>query len=158
MELTDCGGFAAILTKDKIDTRLEAADGTDVSQYVFYEAESADNVFSGTAVIANSALCSGGQKVGWIGMGEENALQFNIKVEKPGKYHVLLYYCSGENRDVTVTVNDSTVVQLTGLYSGSYDEPATVGFDVSLKAGVNTIKLANASYYASDFDRIAISK
>ncbi|NLJ96885.1 MAG: hypothetical protein GX321_06990 [Clostridiales bacterium] len=158
MDLLNVGGFAVMITKSTIDTSYEIGINTDIPGYVYYEAESEDNILSGASVIANSVTCSGTKKVGYVGNGPENTLEFNIEVKKEGTYRAILYYCSGENRKTYVSVNGGPEFELSGLNSGSYDNPEKIEFDVSLKVGVNVIKFSEPTYYAPDFDRLAISE
>ena len=153
------GGVAVMITKAEIDLDVYQMPDTDNENYTYYEAESPNNTLSGTAVTATATLCSGGKKVGYVGYGVNNTLTFNgITVEEAGTYEIILFYCSGENRRVTVTVNGADSQELTGLNSGSWNSYACVSFTVTLQAGENTITLSNPSYYAPDIDRIAVSK
>lgn len=129
------------------------------SNYIYYEAENINNTLSGAAKIASVSNCSGGSAVGYVGNGDQNALQFNkIKVTKKGTYQIKLDYCSGEQRNVTITVNNGKPIELTGLQSGGWSDPSEVTFKATLKKGSNVIKLTNATAYAPDIDLIAVSK
>ncbi len=153
------GGVAVMITKDEIDLEIYEDPDTDNENYTYYEAESSNNTLSGTAVTATAVMCSGGKKVGYIGRGQNNTLTFNgITVEEAGEYEIVLFYCSGETRKVTVTVNGADAQEVTGLNSHSWDSYASVSFTVYLNAGQNTITFGNASYYAPDIDRIGVSK
>lgn len=153
------GGAAVMITKGTIDTSVGENEAFNNPDYIYYEAESKENTLGGTAVIASSAFCSGSQKVGYVGNGAANTLTFNnIHVDKAGTYKLVLFYCSGENRKVQLTVNGATDYMLESLYSGDYVHPATAEISIELEAGDNTITLSNASYYAPDIDMIAISK
>ncbi len=157
LELIKAGGAAVIITKDVIDTDIVGAIDND--KYTYYEAESSANKLSGTAVKQDSAACSGGTKVGYVGNGAANTLTFNkVTVDKAGKYKLLVYYCCGESRKLFLTVNGETEYTLTDLNSGSYTNPTFAEIEIELKAGENTIMLSQPSYYAPDIDCIAISK
>lgn len=137
----------------------EAQSVKEDTGYTYYEAESNDNTLTGAATIANVSVCSGGSAVGYVGNGAQNAIQFNkLKVNKKGTYEIKLFYCSGETRNVTVTINNGKAMNLTGLNSGGWQQLKEVKFKVTLKKGTNVITLSNASGYAPDIDRIAISK
>jgi len=152
------GGAAVMITKGTIDTTVGVNEALNPSGYTYYEAESSANMLQGAAVKASSAFCSGGQKVGYIGY-KGNTLTFtNVSVPKDGTYTLLLYYCSGENRKVKLTVNGTTEYVLDGLNSGDFVHTAMAEVQIQLKAGENTIEFSNPNYYAPDIDRIAVSK
>lgn len=158
-DLLDAGGAAVIITKAEIDTTVAQSEDMNNPNYTYYEAESSDNTLSGAAVFQSSAFCSGSQKVGYVGNGANNTLTFNkISVDKDGVYKLMLYYCCGEDRKVTLTVNGDKTYEMTGLNSGDYVHTAVKEIEIELKAGENTIKLSNDAYYAPDIDRIAVSK
>ncbi len=157
LDLIKNGGAAIIITKEKLDISVEGA--VNDSEYTYYEAESPTNKLAGAAVTQSSAFCSGGGKVGYIGNGSANTLTFEkITVTEDGTYSLLLYYCCGEARSVILTVNGETEYTLTGLNSGSYTHPTFIEVEIELKAGENTVKLSQPTYYAPDIDMIAISK
>lgn len=156
--MVDGGGFAAIITKRTIDTAVEGAEEYNDPDFTYYEAESGANTLSGAAVLQTSAFCSGMQKVGYVGNGAGNTLTFNgIAVDKNGEYTLRLWYCCGENRTVTLTINGEEY-EMTGLNSGDYVHTAMAEVTVKLAAGENSITFSNPGYYAPDIDRIAISK
>ena len=139
-------------------SKTEAMGRTEYDDYTYYEAEASENILAGAAVKASSAFCMGGQKVGYIGY-KGNTLTFtNVSVPEDGTYKLLLYYCSGENRKVTLKVNGATEYEMTGLNSGDFVHTAIAEVKLELKAGVNTIEFSNLSYYAPDIDRIAVSE
>ena len=70
----------------------------------------------------------------------------------------MLYYCSGENRKVILTVNGDKQYVLENLNSGDFSKPAGIEIQVELVAGVNTIEVSNPTAYAPDIDRIGISE
>lgn len=155
--LLDAGGAAVLITKEEIDTTVSGA--IDREAYTYYEAESSKNTLKGTAVVQSSAFCSGSAKVGYVGNGAGNTLTFNgVTVEKAGTYTLVLYYCSGENRTVRLSVNGGEAITMTKLNSGDFARPAAAEIEVELAAGENTITFSNPTYYAPDIDMIAISK
>ena len=156
--LEDGDGAAIMITKGTIDTGVGVNEAVNPSGYTYYEAEASENILAGAAVKASSAFCMGGQKVGYIGY-KGNTLTFtNVSVPEDGTYKLLLYYCSGENRKVTLKVNGATEYEMTGLNSGDFVHTAIAEVELELKAGVNTIEFSNLSYYAPDIDRIAVSE
>ncbi|MCD8314606.1 MAG: glycoside hydrolase family 97 C-terminal domain-containing protein [Firmicutes bacterium] len=155
--LLDSGGAAVIISKTEIDTDPVYDDMND-PDYTYYEAESSSNTISGAAVVQTSAFCSGGAKVGYIGYSGNTLTFNNVTVEADGTYTLTVYYCSGETRSLTITVNGTDTYTLSGLNSGDYSRPASASLEITLSAGENTITLSNLSYYAPDIDRIAISE
>lgn len=122
-----------------------------------YEAESEKNILSGTANIATNANASGGKLVGYVGNGSENVLTFTgINVEKSGTYNITIWYVSGENRNLTLTTNNSKSVNVNCPSTGSWTTVGSVKAKIKLVAGDNTISISNASYYAPDIDCILI--
>lgn len=158
-DLLKAGGVAVLITKDTIDTTVAQSEDMNNPNFTYYEAESKNNTLAGAAVYQSSAFCSGSQKVGYVGNGAGNTLTFNnVKVEEAGTYKLMLYYCCGENRKVTLTINGDKTYEMSGLNSGDYVHTAVSEIEIELQAGENTIMLSNASYYAPDIDRIAIKK
>lgn len=157
LELTKGSGAAMMITKETIDTTVGENKEMNPEGYIFYEAESFRNVLTGDAGRAGGSFCSGGQKVGYVGYSGTLTFQ-DITVNETGIYNLLLYYCSGENRKVTLTVNGEQQYLLENLNSGDYSSPAVITVEVELKAGTNTVKLENTSAYAPDIDRIGISE
>ncbi|MCD7776087.1 MAG: glycoside hydrolase family 97 C-terminal domain-containing protein, partial [Firmicutes bacterium] len=156
LSLLDSGGAAVIISKSEIDTGTVYGDMND-PDYTYYEAESASNKLSGAAVTQSSAFCSGGEKVGYIGYSGNNLTFNGVTVDESGTYTLVVYYCCGENRSVTITVNGNDTYTLTRLNSGDYSRPASASVEIELSEGENTIMFSCSSYYAPDIDRIAVS-
>ena len=130
--------------------------GSGSGEAVSYEAESSGNTLAGGAVVASSANCSGGAKVGYVGNG--GTLTFNnVSSGSSGDFVLSLVYLAAETRGVQVTINNGTPVTLSLPSSGGWDTLATYDLTVSLNAGTNTIRLANPGGWAPDFDRIILS-
>lgn len=145
-----------IVAEVSAQTEMSSVDGAD---YTIYEAESSENTLAGTAVVAQAVFCSGGQKVGYVGLGAGNTLTFNhIRAEEEGDYEILLAYCCAETRKVDVTVNGTDSYEVTGLNSGSWTKNAVQAFTVHLNKGDNIITFGNAAKYAPDIDYIAVRK
>lgn len=104
-----------------------------------------------------ASYCSGGCKAGWLGKREDNYLEWrDIQSFTGGKYRLTLFYISGENRKVTLTVNGEQTKSLTSLNSGGFDRVAKKTTTIHLEAGVNTIRLANATAWMPDIDCITL--
>ncbi len=158
LNLKNGGGAAVMITKGTMDTTVGEDESVNPAGYAYYEAEQRDNTLNGAAVRASSAFCSGNQKVGYIGYAGNSLVINNIIVEADGTYKLLLYYCSGENRKLTVTVNGTDTYEMQRLNSGDFVHTAVAELEIVLKAGSNRIEFSNPSYYAPDIDRIAISQ
>ncbi len=157
LKLSTGDGAAMMITKETIDTTVGENEALNPKGFTYYEAESHENVLEGEAVRASSAFCSGGQKVGYVGKYGNTITFLKVSVEEAGTYKLLLYYCSGEDREVTLTVNGTDGYILSNLNSGDYVHTAVAEVLVKLEAGDNSIELGNLTAYAPDIDRIAIS-
>ena len=102
-----------------------------------------------------------GSKVGYLGDGElkDNFLEWrDVYSKEGGDYTIDIAYISGEDRSMTVTVNDEEPVTLENLNSGNWVKVATTSLNVKLKPGSNTIRLSNAKGWAPDVDYIDVKK
>ena len=126
-----------------------------------YEAESSANTLAGTAAVAACTVCSGGNKVGNVGNGAANTLQFNnVNVSSAGSYNITIYYLNGDTaaRTASMSVNGGAGTNVSFPQNGAWPNPnlASISVAVSLNAGNNTLKFSNASAWAPDFDRIVV--
>jgi hypothetical protein len=122
-----------------------------------YQAESSVNTLSGNAAIAGCDACSGGKKVGDLYAGGK--LRFNdITVNKDGIYTVNVAYVSGDPRSVTVYSNSGNGAGLKFASTGDWSTAETVGVQLALKAGSNTITFDSGSGYAPDIDKIDVPR
>ncbi|MEV6964784.1 hypothetical protein AB0M47_06665 [Hamadaea sp. NPDC051192] len=122
------------------------------------EAEATTNTFGGQAATRSSSGASGGALVGYVGNGTANYLQFNgITGGTAGAHAVRVYYASGANRSMTVSVNGGTAVSVSTPSTGGWDTVGSVVVTLNLVAGANTIRFGNPSGWAPDFDRIVMS-
>ena len=100
-----------------------------------------------------ASYCSGGCKAGWLGNKADNYLEWrDVQSVTGGRYKLTLHYISGENRKVTLTVNGEQTKNLTSLNSGGFDRVAKKTTNIHLDAGVNTIRLTNATAWMPDID------
>jgi 3D (Asp-Asp-Asp) domain-containing protein len=121
-----------------------------------YEAESAANTLAGGARVGSCSACSGGQKVGFVGMG--GSVRFNgVTVPSAGSYHLTIGYCDGSGRSAVLSVNGGSARLIPFTSTGSFSTPGSLTVTVSLNAGANTIAFSNPSAWAPDFDRITVS-
>jgi hypothetical protein len=136
-----------------------------------YEAEAAGNILGGTAVAQADTAASGGNNVGYIGLGLANTLKFNnISVPSSGVYKMVVRYANAEkvgehsyntnvvDRTADITVNGT--VQKSGIHFRNtylWNNYSTTVIDVILNAGNNTIMFSNSSAYAPNIDMISIA-
>jgi hypothetical protein len=124
-----------------------------------YEAESSANTLGGRAVIAACSGCSGGEKVGYVGLS--GTLQFNnVQASSAGTHTLTIYYVDGDaGRSAQMSVNGATATTISfhGTNNANWNVVQSLTVSVSLNAGNNTIKFSNAAASAPDFDRITVS-
>ena len=135
-------------------TRIYRLDAETRLERNLYEAETAylgkyQEIFNNrtyhSAVYESNDACSGREYVGWLGNDPKNDLQWrNVYSDKGGDYQLTLSYMSGDNRNLTVSVNGKDVQTLT-CNSGSYDKVGTKTLKVTLQQGENLIRLYNKS-------------
>lgn len=130
-------------------TRYEAEAGYNS---VYQEIKNNQQEKTGTYDMANN--CSGGYKAGWLGGRDANDLQWrNVYSFTGGEYKLTIGYISGENRNITVTVNGQKV-KTVSCNSGGWDRVGKKQVDIQLNKGVNTIRLSNSSNWMPDIDYI----
>ena len=120
-----------------------------------YEAETA--VRAGSATVFGCTACSGGSKVGNLGLGQNNTLTFDsVTVARAGIYKMTVDYMTLSLRAVLYSVNGGPWVTL-NVGGGSFNLPTSSTVPVALRAGTNTIRFGNPTSYPPDLDRIVIS-
>jgi alpha-galactosidase len=120
-----------------------------------YEAE--DATLSGSAAIASCPLCSGGEKVGDLGLGANNTVTFmNVNVNKAGVYLMQVDSMTQGLRSYIYVVNGG-LPQTLNSGGGSFLIPASTTVPVVLQKGLNTIQFGNPVSFPPDLDRIVIS-
>lgn len=125
------------------------------SQAQAYEAEA--GVLSGSASIVTCPNCSGGLKVGNLGIGAGNTLTINnVNVERAGTYQMEIDSMTVGARALTYWVNGG-LPQTLNVGGGSFFIPASTTVPVFLNAGSNSIQFGNPTSYPPDMDRIVIS-
>jgi hypothetical protein len=119
-----------------------------------YEAEAA--TLSGSATISRCAACSGGAKVGYLGLGANNTVTFNkVNVARTGIYEMQINYLTLGPRALLFRVNGGPFVTV-NVGGGSFNLPASTTVPVKLQAGSNSIQFGNPTSYPPDLDRIVI--
>ena len=83
--------------------------------------------------------------LGYVDGMTDNYLEWrNVYSKKGGKYKMTIRYACGDQRSMNVSVNGTPVTTLTPLLSGDYlNKWNTVGVEITLKKGLNTIQLSN---------------
>jgi alpha-galactosidase len=120
-----------------------------------YEAE--DATLSGSAAVASCPNCSGGEKVGGLGLGVNNAVTFtNVYARKAGVYYMQVNSMTQGLRSYIYTVNDG-LPQTLDSGGGSFFIPASTSVPVRLQKGMNSIRFGSPVSYPPDLDRIVIS-
>ncbi|HEY2400700.1 MAG TPA: CBM35 domain-containing protein, partial [Steroidobacteraceae bacterium] len=120
-----------------------------------YEAEAA--VRQGSATVFACPACSGGAKVGNLGLGQNNTLTFDsVTVARAGVYKMTVDYMTLSLRAASYSVNDGPWMTL-NVGGGSFNLPTSSTVPVALRAGTNTIRFGNPTSYPPDLDRIVIS-
>jgi alpha-galactosidase len=120
-----------------------------------YEAESA--ILGGSAGIANCPACSGGAKVGGLGLGAQNKVTFNnVYVPQAGEYLMQVNSMTQGLRSYLYSVNGGAF-QTLNCGGGSFFLPASTTAPVHLEKGMNTIEFGSPVSYPPDLDRIVIS-
>ncbi|MGH2947126.1 MAG: alpha-L-fucosidase [Solirubrobacteraceae bacterium] len=121
------------------------------------EGEAPTNTFSGNVGPGRCNACSGGEKLRFIGNSPNNYVAFeDVVADEAGEYTLLIDYTVNGTRSFFVTVNDDPPIEVP-ITGTSWDDPATASTTVTLREGVNTIKIHNDEAYAPDLDRIRIS-
>jgi len=120
-----------------------------------YEAESA--TLGGSAGIADCPVCSGGAKVGGLGLGAQNTVTFNnVYVPTAGEYLMQVNSMTEGLRSYLYSVNGGSF-QTLNCGGGSFFLPAGTTVPVHLEKGMNTIQFGSPVSYPPDLDRIVIS-
>jgi alpha-galactosidase len=149
-------GFTTVLAGHGVRLlRIVAQGNIAPAPSTSYEAESA--ILGGSAVIADCPACSGGAKVGGLGLGPTNNVTFNnVEVKKAGTYLMQVDSMTEDLRSYLYTVNGGPP-QTINSGGGSFFLPTNVTVPVRLKTGLNVIQFGNPTSFPPDLDRIVIS-
>ncbi|MBO4907411.1 MAG: alpha-galactosidase [Bacteroidaceae bacterium] len=131
-----------------------------------YEAETAfignyqelqNNQALPSGIYDDADYASGGCKVGWLGNSKDNYLEWrDVYCPVAGRYRLTFGVISGEARAAQLTVNGQDVKKLTSLKSSSWNSVGTRSVEVSLKEGVNTVRLSNSTGWMPDIDYMTV--
>lgn len=146
-------------------TRIYKLEAQERLERTVYEAETAwlsayqelkNHEVEGTANYLESSICSGGIKVGWVGGRAGNDIQWrNVYSKNGGEYALRVYFITGEDRTMKLSVNGGEAVTYTGN-SGGWSTVGYKEFDVVLEKGENVVRLFNENGYMGDIDRIVL--
>ncbi|WP_448100852.1 CBM35 domain-containing protein [Luteibacter jiangsuensis] len=119
-----------------------------------YEAEQAS--VSGTAAVATCVGCSGGLKVGGLGLGADNAVTFDrVFAPRDGVYFMQVDSLTLGLRSYLYQINDGPL-RTFNSGGGSFQLPSSSNLPVCLHRGFNRIRFGNAVSYPPDLDRIVV--
>lgn len=119
-----------------------------------YEAEQA--TLAGNAQVVDCSGCSGGGKVGNLGLGTGNTVTFeHVDVPHSGVYLMQVDSMTLGLRSYLYTVNGGRMHTLDSG-GGSFNLPSSRSIPVCLHKGVNRIQFDNPASYPPDLDRIVI--
>ncbi len=125
------------------------------SRSTSYDAASA--ILGGTAVIASCPACSGGEKVGGLGLGAGNSVTFdNVFAARAGEYLMEVDSMTQGLRSYLYSVNGGAF-QTLNCGGGSFFLPASTTMPVYLAKGMNTVQFGSPVSYPPDLDRIVVS-
>lgn len=147
-------------------TRIYVAEAAQRLERTLYEAETArisdyqelkNNQSEKTGIYEAASFCSGGHKAGWLGCSAQNDLQWrDVYSQQGGSYTLTIGFISGENRNITVSVNGK-VVKTISVNSGGWTTVGTTSMEIQLQPGTNVIRLSNASNWMPDIDYIRLT-
>ena len=122
-----------------------------------YQAESASNTLTGSAIVLSCPGCSDGERVGFVG-NNSGTLQFNdVGAIAPGRYSVTICYTNGDPvRFALLSVNGGQGMPLNFPSTGSFNTVGSIQTTITLNTGCNTLEFYNpiVGSWAPDFDRI----
>ena len=99
---------------------------------------------------------SGKMKVGFVGGQPENYAEWTeVYSDKGGRYHMTVNYSYGKDRELELTVNDSTI-KIHSLADDDDHHQLTVPVD--LKPGYNLVRMGNSYNWAPDIDNFVLAK
>ena len=138
------------------ETRLERSRYEAETAYISDYQELKNNQAEKTGIYESAGFCSAGFKAGWLGCSEQNDLQWrDVYSTSGGDYTLTIGFISGENRNITVSVNGKKVKTISAN-SGGWQKVGTATLTVTLQEGRNTIRLSNPSNWMPDIDYIEL--
>ncbi|MBO4851585.1 MAG: alpha-galactosidase [Prevotella sp.] len=139
------------------ETRLERTRYEAETGYISDYQELLNNQQERTGIYEAATFCSAGFKAGWLGYSEANDLLWrDVYSVNGGEYDLDIAYISGENRNITVSVNGKEV-QTVNVNSGGWQTVGKKRITIHLEKGDNTIRLSNAKSWMPDIDYIELT-
>ena len=136
------------------DFRLERTRYEAETAYISDYQELKNNQAERTGIYATDSHCSSGFKACWLGCSEQNDLLWrDVYSAEGGEYKLTIAYISGENRDITVSVNGSKV-QTVKVNSGGWGTVGRETLTVQLQKGRNILRLSNPTDWMPDIDYV----
>ena len=133
-------------------TRYEAETG-----YISDYQELLNNQQEKTGIYEAASFCSSGFKAGWLGCSQDNDLLWrDVYSNEGGEYLLDIAFISGENRNITVSVNGKEV-QTVSVNSGGWQTVGKKRITIQLEKGNNTIRLSNPQTWMPDIDYIELT-
>ncbi len=166
-ERADAGTFEGSMsvTLPPHSTRIFRLEADERYERHLYEAETAwlsayqelaNNEAVQSAIYVAADGLSGGAKAGWLGQRADNDLIWrDVYSADGGDYELTLGVISGADRYFTLEVNGAEIGRFNGN-SGSWDTPATITADVTLKKGDNEVRLYTTGDWMPDVDYMQI--
>ncbi len=146
-------------------TRIFKLEAQERLERTLYEAETAwltdyqeikNNEVYGTAIYSEKSNCSGGVAVSWVGNRDSNDIQWrNVYSKEGGEYTLRVYFITGEDRTMKLSVNGGDAITYTGN-SGGWSTVGFADFDVVLEKGENVVRLFNENGYMGDIDKMQL--
>ena len=142
--------------KAEAEQRLERRRYEAETAYIPCYQELRNNQTFVNGIYSYDTNCSGGLKAGWLGNSAANRLEWeHVWSREGGTYELTIGFISGENRNITVSVN-GTEVETLNVNSGGWSTVGTTSLNVELQAGDNVIALSNPTAWMPDIDYILV--
>ena len=136
-----------LVAEKRLERKLYEAE----TGYIEAYQELKNNQAVKTGIYEYDDKCSGGLKATWLGMSNENSLQWrNVYSNKGGEYRLRVKIADADRNDIhsfSVEVNGKTVGKLSTI-----DHI----INIRLKKGENTIRLYNATQWMPNIDCIFV--
>ena len=113
----------------------------------------------GSAVYEEKSFCSGGVGAGWLGKADgNNDLQWrNVFSAEGGEYTLRVFYYSGDERTIKLSVNGGEAQTFTGK-TANWETVGYTDFTVMLNKGENVVRLYNESGWMPSIDGMLVAK
>ena len=140
------------------ETRLERTRYEAETAYISDYQEIKDNQSERSGIYEYSSFCSAGLKAGWLGYSEKNDLVWrDVYSFEGGEYRLTIGFISGENRNITVSVNGEKV-QTVSANSGGWGTVGKKTLTIQLQPGRNQVRLSNPNNWMPDIDYMELKR